>query len=646
MAKAGPGARHGAARIGRYRVTGVIGRGGMGVVYRARDEALERELAVKTLAAEATADAESLRRFELEARAAARLQHPAIVTVYELGHERGVPFIAMELLPGADLEELLRAGEPLLLAEKLEIAAQVLRGLAYAHERGIVHRDVKPSNVRVLEDGGVKLVDFGIAKLQGLALTRSGTMLGTVHYMSPEQVRGQELDGRSDVFSVGVILYELLAGVRPFAGEGAAEVLRRIVHAPAPPLPLPELPEPARGRLLAILARALAKDPAARFPGASQMADALEEVLGALRGPRPAPELAETLRASRRLLREGRAEEGLARLRDAVAAQPGSVEARRALRAALIERARHAGVLESAPERGAAPPARTRRQPATAALREATQPAERRPSRPRPTVRIAVAAGLALLAVAAGLAWRQGRSPSAPGVAPPAPSPPSAAASPAAPPATAAAEHPLVRVLVEPPGALVSLDGARVGAAPVEVRLDRFASHRLAASLEGHERQELLVPAGERPPELRIRLRPLAPPGALQLRSAYPVQVLLKGKLVARGLAPRVWLPAGRQSVSLVAPEVFLRRTTPVEILPGGETLLEAPGLGRLNVRATPDNCEVDVDGFAAGYLPILDRPIAAGVHEVAFRWPDGTRQVALAEVQVGRPAFVLGRKE
>src|SRR6266851_609438 len=188
-------------RIGKYAITGRIGRGGMGMVYRGYDEVLEREVAVKTLTLEGSLDDESRRRFAIEAKAAARLQHPNIITVYELGEDRGLPFIAMELLPGTDLE-------PLMLQEKLDLVIQVCRGLAYAHDHKVVHRDIKPSNVRVLEDGTVKIMDFGIAKLGGSGVTKAGMMVGTVHYMSPEQIRGQTLDGRSDLFSVGVILYE------------------------------------------------------------------------------------------------------------------------------------------------------------------------------------------------------------------------------------------------------------------------------------------------------------------------------------------------------------------------------------------------------------------------------------------------------
>jgi len=265
------------ARIGRYLVTGRIGRGGMGTVYRARDEVLEREVAVKVLTVEGALDAESRRRFEIEAKAAARLQHPNIVTVYEMGEDRGIPFIAMELLSGADLDSLLRSGEELVLQEKLEILIQVCRGLEYAHERSIVHRDIKPSNIRLLDDGTAKILDFGIAKLGGTQLTKSGMMVGTIHYMSPEQIRGAPLTGRSDLFSVGVILYELVAGRRPFAGEASTEILYRIVH--DPPQSLGAVGGRAGPAIESLVDRLLEKDEARRPPSAGAVADAIAEIL-------------------------------------------------------------------------------------------------------------------------------------------------------------------------------------------------------------------------------------------------------------------------------------------------------------------------------------------------------------------------------
>ena len=222
-------------RIGRYLITGRIGRGGMGMVYRGLDEALEREVAVKTL----NARGDPRRRQPAPLRgggqgggAPAAPQHRHRVRARR---GPGLPFIAMEMLPGPTSRRSCARGRTIPLAEKLDVVAQVCRGLAYAHERGIVHRDVKPSNVRLLEDGTAKIMDFGIAKLGATHLTKTGMMVGTVHYMSPEQVRGRPLDGRSDVFSVGVILYELLAGERPFRGEGATQVLYKIVNEEPPP---------------------------------------------------------------------------------------------------------------------------------------------------------------------------------------------------------------------------------------------------------------------------------------------------------------------------------------------------------------------------------------------------------------------------
>ncbi len=230
-------------RIGRFLITGRLGRGGMGLVYRGLDEALEREVAVKTITAQGTTTEESQKRFEIEAKAAARMQHPNIVAVYELGEDRGVKYIAMELLRGTDLDVLLRSGEEILLAEKIDVAIQVCRGLAYAHERGVFHRDIKPPNIGLLEDGTAKIMDFGIAKLEGTDLTKTGMMVGTVNYMSPEQVHGKKLDGRTDIFSMGVILYQMLAGERPFQGDSVTQVLYKIAKEPPPPLDLSSLGE-------------------------------------------------------------------------------------------------------------------------------------------------------------------------------------------------------------------------------------------------------------------------------------------------------------------------------------------------------------------------------------------------------------------
>ena len=219
--------------IGAYKILALLGRGGMGVVYRARDERLRRDVAIKVLPASLTNDADRLRRFEQEAHATSALNHPNILTIYDIGAHKGAPFIVTELLEGEELRKQLESGA-LPVRRVLEYAQQITQGLAAAHEKGIVHRDLKPENLFVTRDGRVKILDFGLAKLRppqpGIVdtdaptqkrLTDPGVVMGTVGYMSPEQVRGQETDHRSDIFAFGVILYEMLSGRRAFRGASA-----------------------------------------------------------------------------------------------------------------------------------------------------------------------------------------------------------------------------------------------------------------------------------------------------------------------------------------------------------------------------------------------------------------------------------------
>jgi predicted Ser/Thr protein kinase len=591
-------------RIGKYAVTGRIGRGGMGMVYRAYDEVLEREVAVKTLTLEGSLDDESRRRFAIEAKAAARLQHPNIITVYELGEDRGLPFIAMELLPGTDLDALMRSGEPLMLQEKLDLVIQVCRGLGYAHDHNIVHRDVKPSNVRVLEDGTVKLMDFGIAKLGGTGVTKTGMMVGTVHYMSPEQIRGQALDGRSDLFSVGVILYELLSGRRPFPGEAVTDVLYKIIHDEPPALEPEELGAGAAG-LPETLRRILAKDREQRPATAAVLADELSRMLAthlASLGVDTSAETRETVTLSRHLLREGRVEESVRRLREVTASNPHSLEVRRALRAATREmQRRQAPAAPPAeddfpeldatyrPEAATYFPAATRVQPDTV-----MQPTVLRPETParRPLAAIAGAAAVLIVAVAA-LALLRGRS---------------AAPAPASPPAVA------------PHGA--APPAATVGTTPV-------------------------AGASASPVSAPVAPTPALPEGKVNVLSTYPVDVLWRGKLVAHGLAsPQVSLPAGRQVLTLVAPEYAVRSNVSIEVRPSAATVIAAPQLGRISIRANPDNCRILVDGAFLDYPPILDKPLSLGRHVVEFQWADGARQVETVEVAKGAPSYVMGRKQ
>jgi serine/threonine protein kinase/tetratricopeptide (TPR) repeat protein len=259
-------------RIGKYEIVKPLGRGGMGAVYQAFDPVLEREVALKVMLPETAGDPEQKQRFEREARAIARLSHPGIVTVFDLGyHTDGSPYIVMELLKGRDLHAGLRETPPLSLREKVSIVIQVLDGLGHAHKAGIVHRDIKPANVFLTEEGAARIMDFGIAFWTSSGGT-SRTVLGTVAYMSPEQVRGERVDGRSDIFSVGTLLYEVLTGRRPFDAETPMATFYRISRG-EPALDLPAGPE-YQG-LLPVLRRALALAVEERFPTASEFAAAL-----------------------------------------------------------------------------------------------------------------------------------------------------------------------------------------------------------------------------------------------------------------------------------------------------------------------------------------------------------------------------------
>jgi eukaryotic-like serine/threonine-protein kinase len=268
-------------QIGRYRVTGLLGRGAMGVVYQGVDDSLDRAVAVKVMSASAVADADAWARFKREAQAVARLQHPNIVVIYELGEQEGLPFMALELLDGLDLQRAIESGLRPDPKVAIPVVLQVLAGLAHAHEHGIVHRDLKPSNVFLPYRRAAKIMDFGLARLgQGASTTG---VVGTPHYMSPEQARGAHLDARSDLFSAGLILYEAVTGEKAYVGDSLPSILYKIVHEEPDIATLPS--SGAWKGLRTVLQRALARDPESRYPDAASMGSDLGHVLSDFGGP-------------------------------------------------------------------------------------------------------------------------------------------------------------------------------------------------------------------------------------------------------------------------------------------------------------------------------------------------------------------------
>jgi serine/threonine protein kinase len=226
-------------KVGKYEIVEVVGRGGMGVVYRAKDPAIGREVAIKMITASYAGDPELLGRFYREARSTGLLQHPNIVTVFDLGDEEGSPYLVMEFLDGEGLDKVITERRHLPLAEKINILTQVGNGLHYAHMRSVVHRDIKPANVVVLSDGTIKIVDFGIARIGSEKHTKTGQIVGSIQYMSPEQLNSAPVDARTDIWAAGVTLFELLAYELPFVGKDTGSTLLRILN--DPPQPLPEV---------------------------------------------------------------------------------------------------------------------------------------------------------------------------------------------------------------------------------------------------------------------------------------------------------------------------------------------------------------------------------------------------------------------
>ncbi|HEU5311699.1 MAG TPA: serine/threonine-protein kinase, partial [Candidatus Eisenbacteria bacterium] len=262
------------SRLGPYELLALLGAGGMGEVYRARDTRLGRHVAVKIIPPDLARDRRRVLRFELEARAAGALQHPNIVSIFDVGSHRGTRFVVMELAEGETLREIMRRGS-LPERDAVQIASQAAEGLEAAHAKGIVHRDLTPSNVVVTREGRVKILDFGLAKLVrqdgptgpegSVAVETSfsseeGTIAGTVPYMAPEQIRGEKLDGRTDLFALGILLYEMVTQRRPFGGDTPADVASSILR--DPPIPPRDLRADLTEGLNEVIVRCLEKDPA------------------------------------------------------------------------------------------------------------------------------------------------------------------------------------------------------------------------------------------------------------------------------------------------------------------------------------------------------------------------------------------------
>ncbi|RYX84785.1 serine/threonine protein kinase [bacterium] len=271
--------------IGSYRITGQLGEGGMGAVYRATDN-IEREVAIKALHSQLTRDESRLQRFRSEAIALGRLHHPNIASLYHLHEQDGNYYMVMEYVQGETLEDIVRSKGAMPPEMALAVFIDGLKGFEHAHTRGVIHRDIKPSNIMVSSEGVTKITDFGIARMAGSGrMTQTGKVIGTLEYMSPEQVRGLEQDARSDIYSLGILLFELLTGRMPFTATSDYEIMR--AHLEVVPPPARSIVATLPAGLDAIIAKALAKDPVARFQSVAEMRLALEAIARQLPAPPP-----------------------------------------------------------------------------------------------------------------------------------------------------------------------------------------------------------------------------------------------------------------------------------------------------------------------------------------------------------------------
>jgi eukaryotic-like serine/threonine-protein kinase len=574
-------------KIGRYQVLERVGKGGMGVLYRGFDPVLDREVAIKLMHADFSEDTEQMRpRFYREARAAAKLNHRNIVTIFEFAEESNVPYIVMEFLKGTPLGARMNGQPPLTIDDKLNVVAQLCDGLSYAHEQGVVHRDVKPDNVFILEDGSVKLLDFGIAKLTTSTLTRQGDVLGSASYMSPEQVGGSEsVDGRADIFSTGVVLYELLTGRKPFEADSPTAVIVKILKDDPNPIDAAATGLPAD--VIAAVMKALQKDPANRFQTADAMSRELQNIRKHLHPSASKPNMDETRFASTQVLRA--LHDDFERARSGV--KPGDPDAE-------MTRA----VLATQPE-----------------------PASRG---------WAVPAGIAAVVLVAAIGGYAmfGRS------APPAPVPeasntPSAADTAKPSESAPAATNTAATVAPTPaPGPAAAAPAEPERGAPA--RGSRGAS-RGSSGARG---------ASSDPDKPALPAATSGPAIAVTLTGGYAFEVLDGSKVISPAATSHELKQQVGKALVLRAPQYFLNQTVRVEGSANQPFEFAVPGLGSMAIRSTQETCDVSIQNQKLGNPPLTIKEIAAGSYKVDLVCGSDVVKSAYGTVQAGHESLVAIR--
>ncbi|MBP7148283.1 MAG: serine/threonine protein kinase [Acidobacteria bacterium] len=661
------------ATIGRYEVVQLLGRGAVGEVYLARDPALHRRVAIKRLSVLAGLSEdeqnEARARFLREARAAAALSHPNLVTVHDVGEQDGIPYIAMEFLEGTTLDRYTKPGHLLPAVKVLDIGAQSALGIGEAHKRGLVHRDVKPANVVLLADGTAKVTDFGLAKDPRTSLTAADTLLGTPNYMSPEQVAGRTIDGRSDLFSLAVMLYEMLVGRRPFVGDSVSSVLYRIVNEAPPPLAEfnPDLPPSVQ----AFFDVALSKDPEQRHAGAGEFAAALRTLVRELGGVQeglelPPPGEAAKFSSANPAVSEKRVAAGEPRARRPRRAWPyiaaaavlllvGAWTAPRWLGADPLGGARRPledwmsaslggfgnALRMTAPDRRLAvqtdPPGLVLKVRTGQARLEAGQ-----------VVIAGDAAGPIVLEV--DDKCRSGEATLEPGRLPDAVR------------VTTEPRQETLEVKSDPANASVTVDGrAHAERTPASVPLQLCRAHVVEVAAAGRTATRIELSADDTLDTWRRQLAAVAldapPNGRLAIPSApgYAVTVFqVPGNRRLGRAGETLELAPGTYRVALRAPEVLYEGSATVNVPSGGAARLGVsfPALGKLSVRTVPGGANVKVRGshgqLDLGASPVAGQAIAPGTLEVIVENPaTGEHVTRSITIRAGEESTVrIGRED
>ena len=692
------------AKLGRFEILREIGKGAMGQVFLASDPKIQRQVAIKTIVLPPGTSAEEAQetsqRFLREAQAAGKLLHPNIVTIFDVGEDAGVSFIAMEYIEGETLEKYTKPQTLLPLTRVFDLVSQAAAALDYAHEHTVIHRDIKPANLMVLKDGTLKVTDFGLAKNPSANLTQAGVLLGTPSYMSPEQIQGSDLDGRSDLFSLGVVLYELMTGARPFEGESISTIIYRVMYEdPRPPAALNSALPPD---VNVVLERALAKNPEERYASGAELVSDLRKAFAALppetlsrpfpgmrgaSGSRPGASPGTTMRKDRRDQgrrpgRPGQApgEAGEeARERPAAPVPQATLIAHRPMKIAAVIALAAVGVVFFPRFANRHEPGLTSGPQGEAGIKEESLPVT--PASIGGASAPAVPAGAA--AIGEQVAVEIQTKPNGASV--------TLDSTPLAEPKVvlsladakpheivaragcrgasarltasglASVKGPLVMELAprkedvlvgsDPAGARILMNGKDTGkVTPAAITVAACESRTLALEHEGYRTWSKGYDSDDDFDAMVETLKKVSleaiPTGGLLVKRPrdYDLEIFSGDKRLGKA-GDTVVLPEGKYALTFRNETYFVKETQQVTVVGGRTTspLLTFPLLGTLTVQAQPSNCKVFVDDRYVDVTPVLELPIASGGHHVKVVFvPNGATQEVAVSVDGGKNARVV----